>query len=109
MSLPTPYELIVLALASYRLTHFIVFDRLGRILRRPFADEEERPTGSGWRRTIGEGITCYWCAGIWSSILLYLGFQLFPAGAKPLISVLAIAGIQATLESWVRLNLSRMP
>jgi len=109
MILPTPYEFFMLALASFRLTHFVVFDRLGRPLRAPFVDEQGNPKGQGLGRKIGEAITCYWCAGIWITGLLYTGFWVFPAWMKPTIAVLAIAGIQAAVESWVRLNMARTP
>lgn len=108
MILPTPFEFLLLTLASFRLTHFVVFDRLGRPLRAPFTDADGEPRGTGLGRRIGEGITCYWCAGIWVSSLLYTGFWLFPVWMVPTIAVLAIAGVQAAIESWVRLNMSRM-
>lgn len=104
MLLPTLYEFLLLGLASYRLTHFIVFDRLGYALRSPFVTKDDRPRGHGIRRKIGEGISCYWCTGIWVSSLLYTGFWLFPGWMRPTIVVLAVAGLQAPIESWVRKN-----
>ncbi len=108
MILPSPFEFLLLALASFRLTHFVVFDKLGRPLRAPFVDEENEPRGRGLIRKIGEGISCYWCCGMWITALLYTGFWLFPKWMVPTIAVLAIAGVQAGIESWVRLNMSRM-
>ena len=108
MILPPPIDLILLAFASFRLTHFVVFDRLGRPLRALFTDANDEPRGNGLRYKIGQGITCYWCAGIWVSALLYTGYWVLPAWMKPTIAVLAVAGLQAAVESWVRLNMSRI-
>lgn len=100
--LPTPFEFFLLALASFRLTHFIVFDRLGHVVRSPFVDANDQPNQDGPLRTIGEGITCYWCTGVWVTGLLYTGFWLLPSWILPVIAVLAIAGLQAVLESFVQ-------
>jgi len=106
--LPTPFEFLLLALASFRLTHFVVFDRLAARIRAPFVDQDGNPRGTGTKLKIGEGITCYWCTGIWIAGLLYTGFWLFPSWMKPTIGVLAIAGAQSAIESWVRRNMAQL-
>jgi len=100
-----PFQFLLIALAAFRLTHFIVFDKLGYFVRSPFVDEAGRPRyDRGLMRKIGEGITCFWCCGVWVSALLLLGFWALPALARPLIVVFAIAGVQSAIESWVRKN-----
>jgi hypothetical protein len=104
--MPTPFQFILLALASLRLTHFIVFDRLGHVVRSPLVDENDKPNLRGFWHHIGEGITCYWCCGMWCAIGLYITWLLLPNILQPIIIILAIGGIQATIESWVQRNIA---
>lgn len=105
MPLPSPFQFILIALATFRLTHFIVFDRLGYVVRSPFVDEAGKPRYSrGLLHGIGEGITCFWCCGVWVSALLYVGFWQIPIIMRPLIALLAVAGVQSAIHSWVQRN-----
>lgn len=86
------FHLVLVILASYRLTHLVVFDSITEparmsVARVPFA---------------GELVTCYWCAGVWVSGLLLAGYYAWPAFFGPAILVLAVAAGQALLETWSR-------
>jgi hypothetical protein len=83
-------DLLVLTLASYRLTHLVVFDSVLGFLRKW---AEGKPV-------IGAVVSCYWCCGIWMSALLLGGFMAWPVHARPLLWILAIAGGQALLENF---------
>jgi hypothetical protein len=89
-------------MASFRLTHFVVFDRLGHYIRSPLVDERDRPNLKGFWGYMGEGITCYWCAGMWMSILLFLGWVFIPRLIMPVVVILAIGGVQAAVESYIQ-------
>ncbi|MEH7393174.1 DUF1360 domain-containing protein, partial [Bacillus sp. JJ1474] len=52
-------------------------------------------------------LTCYWCTGIWSAILLCTSYLFLPSIAKFIIFILAIAGGQAILETFVGVNIKR--
>ena len=52
-------------------------------------------------------LTCYWCTGVWSALLLGAIYIFLPSIAKYLIFVLAIAGGQAILESFVGVNIKK--
>lgn len=56
---------------------------------------------------VGYLLTCYWCVGIWSAILLGLLYILIPHIAMYIIFILAIAGGQAILETFVGVNIKR--
>lgn len=99
---PSPFEFVLLAFASFRLTHFVVFDRLGHIVRSPLVDAHDHPNLKGFWGYIGEGITCYWCAGMWMSILLYLAWIFIPRLIMPPVVILAVAGVQAAIERSLR-------
>ena len=85
-------EFALLVLASFRLTHLVVFDSVTesvrqRLLPVPF---------------LGELVSCYWCAGIWVSALLGLGHYLAPAPTRYVVVVLAVAAGQAILENLIQ-------
>jgi hypothetical protein len=87
-----------------------VYDTITAFLRKPFHEliEETLPDGTtetflkvkgtGIRYWIGELLSCYWCTGIWSAIVLYIGDMVFPLLFNPLVVILAIAGCAAFVE-----------
>lgn len=103
--------LCLFALSSFRLTRLIVFDKITSFLRKPFHDEVEvqeedgsistyiQMKGSGLRRWVGELLSCYWCTGIWCSLILYISWQLYPYITEPVIIILAIAGCAGIIET----------
>jgi len=107
-------DLALLGLASYRLTHLIVYDKIFEFLRRPFMKEVKEkdsegnlevyvePRGTGIRHFLGELVSCYWCVGIWMSGGLVVLHLLLPAVViKTFILFMAVAGIQSLLETFV--------
>jgi hypothetical protein len=103
-------DLAILVLASFRLTHLIVFDEITTFLREPFftvsyeidsAGQVVRNThfkGTGLRQWIGKLLSCYWCVGIWSGAAIVAVYVYVPA-AYPVLLVLAIAGAAAVIET----------
>jgi hypothetical protein len=103
-------HLVVLILASFRLTHLIVFDEITSFIRDPFLSVTYEPDesgqvvrdieikGSGWRHWVGILLSCHWCIGIWSSLALVALYLWFPV-SFPLHVVLAVAGAAAFIES----------
>lgn len=94
------------ALAVFRLTRLIVFDKIMEWLRRPFHEEYTvdgviyiEMKGKGLRRWIGELLSCYWCTGVWCSGFLYGSWLLWPEGTEPLVCILALAGFAGMIES----------
>lgn len=105
---------ILLILASYRLTRLIVFDQITAFIRRPFLEERFVDDGSGsiiatidekggrFHTFMRELLTCYWCVGVWSAIVITIAYILIPTIIFPVILILAIAGAAGILESFVR-------
>lgn len=103
-------ELVILVLASFRLTHLIVYDEIASFLREPFftvtydADDSGQVVrhvhlkGTGLRRWLGMLLSCHWCVGIWSSAAI-VALQSFVPAAFPVLLVLAVAGAAAVLET----------
>lgn len=112
-------NLVILALASFRLTRLIVFDKITEFLRTPFFDEKEEkyedgtieiyylPKGKGIKKFFGELLSCYWCTGIWASLLVVLLYWLFPDYCQPFILFLAVAGLAAIFETIVQLMIEK--
>lgn len=103
--------LFLFGLASFRLTRLIVMDKITSFIRKPFHEEVEIPDddgnistyikikGSGLRAWLGELLSCYWCTGVWSSIILYFSWIFFPYITEPIIIILSIAGIAGIIET----------
>lgn len=101
---------VMIVLASYRLTHLIVFDKITEFIRNPFLTKKKNSPNESKKvpkSKIGYLLTCYWCAGIWCATFLAVVYLLIPDMAKYLIFILAIAGGQAILESFVGVNVKR--
>ncbi|KKE78167.1 DUF1360 domain-containing protein [Oceanobacillus caeni] len=107
------FEFLLLALATFRLTRLIVFDKITTFLRSPFLEEVEEVEGDGTvvtyievkgngiKKWIGELLSCYWCAGIWCAVLLLVFYDVWPTVMEFIIIVLAITGAAGFLESVV--------
>ncbi|PWW19152.1 uncharacterized protein DUF1360 [Cytobacillus oceanisediminis] len=107
----TPMELIILSLASFRLTRLIVFDKITQFIRKPFLEEVEEKGEDGEteiylvikkgriRGFFGELLSCYWCTGVWSAIFLCTLYVFLREWAVPVLLVLAVAGLAAIIES----------
>ncbi|MEH7417911.1 DUF1360 domain-containing protein [Neobacillus drentensis] len=105
--------LLLLSLASFRLTRLLVFDRIFEFIREPFFDEvrEEHdgeveiyyvPKKAGVKKFIGELLSCYWCTGIWSAAFIVSFHYICPDISRPIILILAVAGVASLLELWVQ-------
>ncbi|WP_227938063.1 DUF1360 domain-containing protein [Alkalihalobacillus deserti] len=108
------FHLLLLILASFRLTRLILFDRITHWIRNPFLEEKEEQLqdgtyeiylnikGSGFRRWVGELLSCYWCTGMWSTILLLGGYWVLPSYFIPIIIVFAVAAAASIIETIVQ-------
>lgn len=104
-------EIILIGLATFRLTRLIVYDKITAFLRAPFFDEVEEksnegeievylvPKQKGIRKWIGELLDCYWCTGVWVSLLLVMGNYYFSKILEPIVLIFAIAAIAAIIET----------
>ncbi|WP_195576117.1 DUF1360 domain-containing protein [Paenibacillus sp. 1001270B_150601_E10] len=103
---------IILILASFRLTHLIIYDDIAAPLRSLFVTTsiitlengqqvvQHEVAPKGIKRWLGLLFTCHWCMGIWSSLILIL-LWLFVPYAIWLLVILAVAGAAAIIETIV--------
>ncbi|WP_042455347.1 DUF1360 domain-containing protein [Neobacillus dielmonensis] len=107
-------NLLILSLASFRLTRLVVYDKITEFIRAPFFDEIEEENEEGEREIFyipkkvgiqhffGELLSCYWCTGIWTTgAIIFFHYQ-FPSWSGPVILILAVAGMAAILETIVQ-------
>jgi hypothetical protein len=84
----TTRDLIILILASYRLTRIVVFEKIFKFFR----DFIKNYNRYYFFSTILFIITCPWCAGVWMALVTIVFFYLVPFG-NLLIYAIAIAGV----------------
>lgn len=79
-----PLEFAALAAATFKVSRTLSRERVGSFVRQPFVEgdadtgEDERPTGTGLQRAIGELVTCPRCLGTWSAAALVSAEMLSP-------------------------------
>lgn len=107
-------ELIIISLASFRLTRLLVFDKITEFIRTPFFNEELEVNEHGeeevyyvpkeglLKNFIGELLSCYWCTGVWSAAAISLFYLMWPVFAFPFLLILAVAGIAAIMETLIQ-------
>jgi hypothetical protein len=96
-------DLLLLSLATFRLTAIVTEEKVARSLRAPFCEfivvnrpdgtevEEEVPAGRGLRRVAGEMILCPWCAGVWIATLLLFFWILLPGVSRAVLLAFSAA------------------
>ncbi|ENH96463.1 putative sporulation protein [Gracilibacillus halophilus YIM-C55.5] len=107
------FSFVLLCLATFRLTRLVLYDKITAFIRTPFIEVEEQTLADGsieetiyvrekgWKRWVGELLTCHWCFGMWMSLLLLAGFYYVPVIFLPIILVLAIAAVASIIEVMV--------
>lgn len=117
------FDFVLLALAAFRITRLIVYDKIARWFRELFADTREcvedgvvfieiKPYGTGMRHTLHDLLQCPWCIGVWSGLIVSFFYFVFP-WAWFVILFLAVAGVSSLLQvsanliGWRAENLKR--
>lgn len=105
-----PFDALLMALAAFRITRLVVYDKITRWFRELFADTREfqeggvtyieiKPFGSGFRHTIHDLLGCPWCISFWSALIIVFSYFVFD-WAWSVIFFLAIAGVGSLLQLW---------
>jgi len=88
-----PYDALLIALASFRVTRLIVYDKISRWFRNLFNDQR----GYGFRHTVHDLLSCPWCIGFWSALILVVAYFVYP-WAWSVIFFLAVAGVGSYIQ-----------
>jgi len=80
-------DLLLMGVATHKLSRFISKDRVTSPLRAPFTEYEgsasasevkEKSRGTGLQRALGDLVTCPFCMGLWVATALAYGFSKRP-------------------------------
>lgn len=94
----SPWDLLLTAAATHKLSRLITKDAVTSPLRAPFARYEEPAgpaetnegvRGTGLRKAVGELVTCPFCVDLWVATGLTAGRSLAPTLTRTVVSTLA--------------------
>ena len=110
-----PGDLVILSVATYKLSRLIAKDRIMAFARAPFTrlqgeserpgEVNEEPRGTGLRHAVGELLVCPFCLGQWVGTGLLLTYLRQPRLARTIAATFTIvAGSDLLQEAWVAVD-----
>lgn len=93
-TVPTPTDVVLIGLATFKLSRLVTKEPVTQPLRAPFVEgdpgpgDEPAPAGGPLRRAVGELLTCPFCVSVWIASLGTLAYA-----AAPRASRLAASGL----------------
>lgn len=103
----TARDILLLGVATHKLTRILTKDWVTSPLRAPFTEFErslghgeqsEKSRGSGLRRAMGDLLTCPWCSGPWVATALFGGLVFRPRATRLIAGMLASVAISDYLH-----------
>lgn len=88
----TPFDAFLMALASFRVTRLVVYDKISQWFRDMFVGSR-----NGFVRTVHDLLTCPWCIGFWAALVIVVVYFIFPWGWS-VIFFLAVAGAGSLMQ-----------
>ncbi len=101
-----PFDLVLLGLSTYRTGRLLAYERVAAPLREPVtetvpdgsgAGEAVVATGTGWRWTLGELVSCPVCIGTWAAAGLVYGLHLAPRPTRVFLAIMSTTGVAQLL------------
>jgi len=109
-------DIALLGVATHKLSMLVAQDAVTSPLRAPFTELEEKrspknldekPRGTGLRRSIGELLTCKFCVGQWVASFFTYGLVLAPAATRLVASIFAIVAVSDHLHQTYKALMGR--
>jgi hypothetical protein len=100
-------DLVFLSLATHKLSRIVARDKVTSPLRAPFthyeqpdgpAEVEEKPRGRGFRKVVGEMISCPYCLDVWIATDLSCAGIVAPRVTRLVASIFAATAIADFLQ-----------
>ncbi len=102
-----PADILLVGVATHKLSRLIAKDRVTAALRDPFvvyegpadgSEVKQKPVGEGIPRAIGDLITCPWCMSPWVAAGLTYGMALQPEATRVVSGIFAAAAVSDFLH-----------
>jgi hypothetical protein len=102
-----PFDIVLLGIATHKLTRIVAKDRITGALRAPFVhyvksagegEVEEQPRGRGLQRAVGLLVSCPYCLGPWAAAALGFGLVFRPRLTRFFASILTTIALSDFLH-----------
>ncbi len=109
-------DIALLGVATHKLSMLVAQDAVTSPLRAPFTElqekqspksMDEKPRGTGLRRSIGELLTCQFCVGQWVASFFTYGLVLAPAATRLVASIFAVVAVSDHLHQTYKALMER--
>jgi hypothetical protein len=103
-----PFDFVMLGFSALRLGRLVAYDLVTEPYRAPFTEtvpdefgtgETVVPKPSGWRRAIGELISCPICSGTWAAAAMVYALQIAPRPTRIFIAIMGAIGAGEILNA----------
>lgn len=100
-------DIVLLGVATHKLSRLITKDRVTSFMRAPFTryeepaghgELEEHPRGRGMRRAVGQLVTCPYCIGQWVAGGFAVGLVVAPRPTRLAAAMFAAVAISDALQ-----------
>jgi uncharacterized protein DUF1360 len=100
-------DVVLLGVATHKLSRLITKDRVMAFARAPFTEYEqpggpgeveERARGRGLRRAVGELLVCPYCLGLWTSAGMHAGLVFAPRVTRTVASTFTALALADFLQ-----------
>jgi hypothetical protein len=100
-------DVALVGAATYKLSRLLTKQKVTSPLRAPFTEYagpggpgevNVRPVGDGWRRSVGELVSCPFCLGVWIATAGSFGLHLAPRATRFLLATFAAVGVSDLLH-----------
>ena len=109
-------DIALLGVATHKLSMLVAQDAVTSPLRAPFTElqekqspknVDEKPRGTGLRRSLGELVTCKFCVGQWVASFFTYGLVLAPAATRLVASIFAVVAVSDHLHQTYKALMER--
>ena len=109
-------DIALLGVATHKLSLLLAQDAVTSPLRAPFTElqekqspknVDEKPRGTGLRRSLGELVTCKFCVGQWVASFFTYGLVFAPAVTRLVASIFAIVALSDHLHQTYKALMKR--
>ena len=109
-------DIALLGVATHKLSLLLAQDAITSPLRAPFTElqekqspknVDEKPRGTGLRRSLGELVTCKFCVGQWVASFFTYGLVFAPAVTRLVASIFAIVALSDHLHQTYKALMKR--